>query len=422
MARPLNPTVVWRDDHYRFRCRFRGGGRPWIELPSGLTQRQAEEKALAIAKLASSGQLEPSTPTGEKRTRTTRAAETVAAWSERWVEDRERRGLASAHDDRTRLAMYVLPIIGQRPVATVTQEHIEAVVVDLDKRVRAQAMHWKTAANVWGNVTKLFDDAAHAKDPSLRVRRDNPAKDLRGPDRGAKKVKAFLHPSEARTLLACALVPLDFRRACALAMYLGVRAGELSVLRWDDIDLEHGTIHVHRAFDRDRRITKPTKSMRARRFTFEPSVRPLLEAMHTEAAGRGLVPDMRRFFKSADDLRAHLRTAGVSRADLFVNDQTRKHITFHDLRATCLTWMAIRGDSPLRIKARAGHSDLQTTEGYVRTAEEIQGEVGEVFAALPAGLLGECGPAIWSTSAPVAPKTSTKPQRPRQESDLRPTL
>lgn len=80
----------------------------------------------------------------------------------------------------------------------------------------------------------------------------------------------------------------------------------------------------------------------------------------------------------------------------------------HDLRATCLTWMAIRGDSPLRIKARAGHSDLQTTEGYVRTAEEIQGEVGEVFAALPVGLLGECGPAFWSTSAYFVPKTSEK--------------
>jgi integrase len=44
-------------------------------------------------------------------------------------------------------------------------------------------------------------------------------------------------------------------------------------------------------------------------------------------------------------------------------------MTWHDLRATGLTWLAIRGDDPLKIKQRAGHSAFSTTEGYVRQAE-----------------------------------------------------
>lgn len=44
--------------------------------------------------------------------------------------------------------------------------------------------------------------------------------------------------------------------------------------------------------------------------------------------------------------RAALRTAGVGRRELFANDRTRKWITFHDLRATGITWMAIRGHDP----------------------------------------------------------------------------
>lgn len=71
--------------------------------------------------------------------------------------------------------------------------------------------------------------------------------------------------------------------------------------------------------------------------------------------------------------------AGVDREELFTNDATRKWITFHDLRATGITWMAVRGDEPLRIKQRAGHSCLATTEGYIRTAEELRPNYGQVF-------------------------------------------
>lgn len=49
-----------------------------------------------------------------------------------------------------------------------------------------------------------------------------------------------------------------------------------------------------------------------------------------------------------------------------------KWITFHDLRATGITWMAVRGDDPLKIKQRAGHASLSTTEGYIRLAEELR--------------------------------------------------
>jgi hypothetical protein len=46
--------------------------------------------------------------------------------------------------------------------------------------------------------------------------------------------------------------------------------------------------------------------------------------------------------------------------------------------------MAIRGDDPLKIKQRAGHTDFKTTEGYVREAEAIRDGFGDVFPPLPA--------------------------------------
>jgi hypothetical protein len=87
-------------------------------------------------------------------------------------------------------------------------------------------------------------------------------------------------------------------------------------------------------------------------------------------------------------LRQHLQTAHVARAELFTSDAHRKHITFHDLRATGITWCAVRGDDPLRIKQRAGHKAFSTTEVYIREAENLHAGFGAVFPPLPGGLFG----------------------------------
>ena len=82
----------------------------------------------------------------------------------------------------------------------------------------------------------------------------------------------------------------------------------------------------------------------------------------------------------------HLQTAQVTRAELFESDAHRKHVTFHDLRATGITWSAARGDDPLRIKQRAGHKAFSTTEVYIREAENLREGFGEPFPTLPAEL------------------------------------
>src|SRR5258708_32408989 len=96
-------------------------------------------------------------------------------------------------------------------------------------------------------------------------------------------------------------------------------------------------------------------------------------------------------------LKGYLRRAGVDRADLFVSDATRKAITFHDLRATGITWMAARGDDPLRIMQRAGHEDFETTKLYLREAENLSAGFGDVFPALPGSIAPKSPRAIHRT-------------------------
>src|SRR5690606_8456832 len=133
--------------------------------------------------------------------------------------------------------------------------------------------------NIFGTLTKLLDDACNAKDPALRILagRPNPADKVRGPDRGEDRQSAWLFPREAAALLGCEAVPLRWRRVYALALYTGLRQGELAGLRVGDVGLEGGYLAVHKARDRATGGVKSTKGKRARRVPIELALRPLLE-------------------------------------------------------------------------------------------------------------------------------------------------
>ena len=102
-----------------------------------------------------------------------------------------------------------------------------------------------------------------------------------------------------------------------------------------------------------------------------------------------------------------LEKAKLTRSELFVTDATRKNMTWHDLRATGITWLAIRGDDPLKIMQRAGHEDFRTTQGYIREAEAIRDGFGDVFPPLPPDLLGGgAAPATLPPEGGVSPGES----------------
>ncbi len=109
--------------------------------------------------------------------------------------------------------------------------------------------------------------------------------------------------------------------------------------------------------------------------------------MHGEANGRGRVFRMPPMGKLSAKLKEFLRRAGVTRADLFTNDATRKALRLHDLRASGITWMGMRGDGAMRIMRRAGHKYFTTTQGYLPEAENLAAGFGDVFPPLPLELL-----------------------------------
>ena len=53
-----------------------------------------------------------------------------------------------------------------------------------------------------------------------------------------------------------------------------------------------------------------------------------------------------------------------------------------------------------KICRRAGHDQIQTTMGYLKQAEDLTGNLGEPFGALPKELIGSGGVSVFR-SAPL---------------------
>jgi integrase len=242
--------------------------------------------------------------------------------------------------------LHVLPTLGPLDARTFNRDDVERMRDDLDKKIADGRLAWKTAASVWTLVTSMCTDMVTAKKREFRTRDDNPCRDVKPPERGSRKAKQYLYPSEFLKFVSCEDVPLRLRRAVAIAVYTFVGDGELRALQWNggDVDMEHGALSITRALGRDGAV-KSTKSGETRRFAIERELLPLLATMHERASGKGPAVSFRDRHMSRD-LRLWLTRAGVTRPELHHGSATRKPLTWHDLRATGLTWLAVRGDEP----------------------------------------------------------------------------
>ncbi|MBI3206677.1 MAG: tyrosine-type recombinase/integrase [Myxococcales bacterium] len=394
MARARTGTIVRYEPatpsdgqgHYVVRCSAPDGSRPIFHLDPSPKSPQGEARARETA-AAISEQLWArglgAAPLRRRAAETTTGGPEYAAWLAEWHSDRERRGLVRSV--ASNIDLYIAPATGNKHVRDWTGEDLRALVRLLDTKVQAGEISWKTATNIWGTATCMCWDACSAKVESLRIREDNPSLGVAGPDRGIRKEKQFLYPSEFLRFVECEAIPLAWRRAVAAMVYLYPRPSELRALMLgDDVDLDHGVVHIHRSLD-GAGNAKPTKTKTPRRFAIEPELLPLLVALHRSGAGHVELPA--RAQNLSVMLKKMLTRAGITRPELHETTATRKGMTFYDLRATGITWMAVRGDDPLKIMQRAGHENFSTTQGYIRTAEAVRTGFGEPFPALPLALL-----------------------------------
>jgi len=187
--------------------------------------------------------------------------------------------------------------------------------------------------------------------------------------------KLVLTNSEAATLLREGKATNHrFYPVWVVALFTGMRSGELYALRWRDVDLENQMIHVSRSWSSKNGFTS-TKNQKTRIVPISSELLLFLKEYRLEQGTKEFVlPRLQEWERgdAADTVRKFCKSIGIT------------PIRFHDLRATFITNLLSRGESLARVMAIVGHADIDTTNVYLRLAGvEIRGATDKIGYQIP---------------------------------------
>ncbi len=173
----------------------------------------------------------------------------------------------------------------------------------------------------------------------------------------------FLYPDEDAILLRCSEISVVRRLFYGVGDREGMRREEAARLRWSDLNLERGLIRLDE-----------NKTDDPRAWALDPGVcRALAAWKKRSGASEGdlvfSVDGVPLYVHQlAEQLRADLKRAGVTRAELFEKTETRRPIRLHDLRASFVTVSLANGRTEAWVSDRTGHRSSEMLNRYRRAA------------------------------------------------------
>jgi integrase len=166
--------------------------------------------------------------------------------AERWLAERSRNTNNHASNE-SRLRLHLLPALGDLFLQQVTPGLISRLLAAKSKEFG----DW-SVFHLRKTLVAIFNWARR-----MRLHRgENPAAAVPKPEIQAKEVR-FLEPEIIPTVLAA--VPTQHQLFCAIAIYCGLRKGEVCGLKWEDLDFKRRLIWIRRSYDK-----QTTKTRRSR--------------------------------------------------------------------------------------------------------------------------------------------------------------
>lgn len=247
---------------------------------------------------------------------------------------------------------YVAPIIGEKPLEAITPEDCQEVI--------------NAAAENGDRISQAVYALLHACFARAVRSRRLQWSPMEAIDRPKHRAKMGETLTDEDYKAALPFIRQDL--ALSLALFAGLRRGEIAGLQWRDIDLAAGSIRIQRIRHRvnGQLITATPKSdAGARELPISPELLPVLRKNYR------LAPSS--FCIQTTPEAIDRRWRKIQQRDI----KLRKAYRLHDLRHTYVTRAILAGTLPRVVQYLAGHSTLDLTlQVYSHiTAEDAKAEV-----------------------------------------------
>ncbi|HAU65997.1 TPA: site-specific integrase [Candidatus Uhrbacteria bacterium] len=244
------------------------------------------------------------------------------------------------------LRLHLTPYFGKMKLKEITSRAIE----QFKRAQQADGFHPKTINNQIAVISKILHSAVEWGDlENIPV-----MKRLKVP---TKKIR-FLNEGEYKNILLDQGEPF-WNRMVTVAIFTGMRMGELFGLQWEDIDFEQHLLHVRRSIVRGELTTPKNHQSR-----IIPIAKNLDDLLYRFRQKRGLVFDQ----ANGQPITPRQAVCGLWR---MCKRSGIEKIGWHVLRHTFASHLVMRGVPIRHVQQLLGHSSIVMTERYSHLAPGV---------------------------------------------------
>ncbi len=265
---------------------------------------------------------------------------------DRFIEHFKNRGIANntVYNYQTGLYLHTVERWGEKQINEITTSEIRELVLD-QLAHRSDATKKDVLKYIRAAFTYAVDMGIVLRDPTPKLK-----------FKKTLKIKSVLKENEISYLLKMAQEKNHpWFSIWAVALYTGLRNGELYALKWDRVDFRKRQMIISLSWNAKNGF-KETKSGDDRIVEIAESLLPLIEDLHKKRKTEFVLPRIEAWDANEQ--------ARVLRA--FLEEIDLPSIRFHDLRASWATVMLSKGVEPIKVMSMGGWRDLKTMQIYIR--------------------------------------------------------
>lgn len=272
-------------------------------------------------------------------------------FASKWLRARTKTNPKSSwKQDETKLAKYILPTFGKRPITHIRSSEWRRFLDEISDGGAAPSYRNRFRSL----LHKLYRDAIRE---GIAVQ--NPISQIPLVSEKGSAFNYWKNDADIVQYLGIAKTSYGpLYKIAIIALNTGMRISEIICLKWEDLDVKHRTIRVSKIVERiTGKVEERTKSGSGR-------LVPMNDTIATAFSSGGTGPIFiveGKLVTYWQIRRAHvscMRTAGV------------EAIRIHDMRHTFASHYLMNGGSKSELKEILGHSSELVTEGYSHIAQD----------------------------------------------------